>query len=109
MSCQEFELDLADGACATPSVEHKLVPSGDFERNGDLSQVSPKSVILSVTSGDGANLATSVLEQRGSSGIASSGRTFSLPFRFPPRRLEVEPSSAHACPSAPTCSGPSNV
>ena len=38
MSCQEFELDLADGVSATPFVEHKLVPSGDFERNGDLSQ-----------------------------------------------------------------------
>jgi len=40
MSWQEFELDLADRVNVAPFVEHKLVPSGDFERNGIYRRLS---------------------------------------------------------------------
>ena len=77
----------------------------------DLSQVSPKCVILSVTS-SAANLATSMLEQRGSSGIASSGisaLTFSRLFRSAPRQLRSRPLLLSRVPKRAHCSRPSNV
>jgi len=39
MSCKNLNSTLRTGVSAAPFVGHRLVPSGDFERNGDFSPV----------------------------------------------------------------------
>jgi hypothetical protein len=39
MSCKNLNSTLRTGVSAAPFVAHKLVPSGDLERNRDLSPI----------------------------------------------------------------------